>query len=48
MKPTSGYVHCAHAHCFAIIIGHEGDLCEDCKAEDPGKDATSCEGCDHD
>lgn len=44
----TGYTHCAHASCFAIIIGDDGDLCDDCRAEDEGGDATECNGCDND
>jgi len=42
---ATGYVHCAHTHCFAIIIGRQGDLCDDCKDD---ADKTHCEGCDND
>lgn len=48
-RPSAGYVHCAHAYCFAVIIGHEGDLCEDCEAADLGSaDGSFCNGCDND
>lgn len=26
----SGYIHCAGATCFEVIIGTVGDLCDDC------------------
>ncbi len=42
---VSGYVYCAHTGCSAIMIGVEGDLCEDCTGE-PGDG--SCDGCDCD
>jgi hypothetical protein len=44
----SGYTHCAHASCFAIIVGNDGDLCDDCLAEDAEGDASECAGCDND
>ena len=45
-EPT-GYVHCAHKHCFAIVVGRPGDLCEDCKG-DPDAREGCCAGCDND
>lgn len=45
---STGYIHCAHKLCFAIIIGKPGDLCNDCKAEDEGHDGDECESCDND
>lgn len=47
-KPSRGYVECSHVCCFAIIIGVEGDLCEDCKVADPEHDHNDCEACDND
>lgn len=44
----NGYLHCAHDNCFAIIIGKPGDLCDDCRSEDEGHDAKSCDLCDYD
>lgn len=43
-----GYTHCAHVHCFAIIIGKDGDLCDDCKECNSDPNASYCEGCDLD
>jgi hypothetical protein len=48
MSDTTGYVHCAHTSCFAVIIGKPGDLCEDCEECNPDRDAHDCEGCDND
>lgn len=48
MSDGTGYVHCAHLYCFAILIGKPGDLCEDCRAEDEDGDARECAGCDND
>lgn len=44
---ATGYVHCGHKHCFAIIIGVPGDLCQDC-ADDPDASEVCCAGCDND
>ncbi len=43
-----GYMFCSHTNCLATIIGAPGDLCEDCQACNPDKDASFCDGCDHD
>lgn len=43
-----GYVHCAHDPCFAILVGTEGDLCDDCREADPEHDHDECENCDND
>jgi hypothetical protein len=45
---SSGYVHCAHECCFAIIIGKAGSVCEDCCEHDEASDAYCCAGCDND
>jgi hypothetical protein len=49
-KPVerNGYVYCAHLHCFAITIGKEGDLCDDCRETGSEPTDSSCEGCDND
>jgi len=44
----SGYVFCAHAHCFAEIVGSAGDLCDPCKASEADGFESHCDACDHD
>lgn len=48
LEQKVGYVECGHINCFQIIIGKQGDLCDDCKLEDPDHDTDSCGLCDND
>jgi predicted amidophosphoribosyltransferase len=45
---SSGYIHCAHLYCFAILIGKPGDLCSDCREASGDASDHECEGCDND
>lgn len=45
---STGYVYCAHAYCFTIVVGKPGDLCEACRQEDAGHDHDECNQCDND
>lgn len=47
-RVATGYVHCSHRSCFAIIIGRPGDVCDDCRACDENPHAIDCDGCDND